>query len=221
MVKKNPNGDNLSPAGYERAQCLRGVFGTTPKQPFQTPLKIYAQGATAQGCPQSSVRMQETVAPLANDLGLVVEKNICRDNYKNLVKAIDALPASTQPVIVCWQGETIPNIATELGVSKPPIYGDNEYDAVWVIDRTSPGNPAKSFTIQYEGCTKMQKMSPTLQDETASDVTPILGIAAAVLISIGALVYFLRRRRQSDSANSLIARPDGAGSSATYESLPR
>ena len=88
---------------------------------FGTPAAIYAQ---AQKHETSSVRPIETVRPLAKMLGLTIDKDFDRDDYRNMVKEILAAKKyKSHSVLICWEHKVIPKIVQRNLV--PPTHRTN------------------------------------------------------------------------------------------------
>jgi hypothetical protein len=131
--------ESLTPRGWQRAGALVGLFapdhaaGTRSRLPTPTHLV-----ASRIGSGSTSQRPRETLLPLGERLGLAIDSRFRKDELGALVGAIGGLD---QVVLVAWEHHLIPSLASLLlgdpsGV--PPVWPDDRYDVVWVIEETAP-----------------------------------------------------------------------------------
>ena len=139
-----PNGAEnpraLTLAGWKRANALVGLFnppdGASPKPPLAKPRSLFASGS-------DSLRPKQTIAPLATALNLPV-RTFLKGQEPELVTAVKK---AEDPVLISWQHEAIPEIATLIRGSAdgiPPRWPAHRFDLVWVLDLQASG--AWSFT---------------------------------------------------------------------------
>jgi hypothetical protein len=103
------------------------VQGAAPR--FMTPAFLFATEES-----KSSNRPVETITPLSAALNLTYDDKHADDDYAKV--ASDILTNSKYAgavVLVCWHHGNIPNLATALGVAKPPAWPGTVFDRVWVI----------------------------------------------------------------------------------------
>jgi broad specificity phosphatase PhoE len=130
---------SLTPTGWDRARGLVGLFdpaGSVPRSGLARPTAIYAAGVTDDGEGQ---RTRETVAPLADALGITVNTDYGRGDEKKLVRDVTAQPGVT---LISWQHGGITEIADDFpdATPKPPQEWPNDrFDMVWVFTRTADG----------------------------------------------------------------------------------
>jgi hypothetical protein len=130
---------SLTAVGWQRAHALEGLFDPAqgnPRAGLARPDRIYAAGVTDDGEGQ---RTRETVAPLADALGIPVNTDLGRGEEKKLVKDVLAQSGST---LVSWQHNGIPEIVDDFpSVSpKPPQeWPSDRFDVVWTLTRTADG----------------------------------------------------------------------------------
>ena len=130
---------SLTATGWERAHRLVDLFDPAqgPTRPgLARPVAIYAAGATDDG---EGTRTRETVAPLADHLGVAVDTDFGSGEEKTLVRHVLAGPG---PALISWQHEEIPAIAAAFpNVSPPPPseWPDDRFDVVWTLTRTADG----------------------------------------------------------------------------------
>jgi 2,3-bisphosphoglycerate-dependent phosphoglycerate mutase len=122
---------NLSTAGQARAQELRRMFaGAGIAAIYATQYK----------------RTQQTVKPLADQLGVAVTKLEAKETAE-LVKQIRARPAG-QTIFIAGHNNTVPEIIAALGGPQMPIIPETEYDNLYVLTVPSEG-PAKLLKMKY------------------------------------------------------------------------
>mmetsp|Transcript_35936 Transcript_35936/g.111256 ORF Transcript_35936/g.111256 Transcript_35936/m.111256 type:complete len:157 (+) Transcript_35936:1347-1817(+) len=125
-------GDDLSPRGEQRANCLADHFANAGV----TALYAYTD--------KSSRRSTETLTPLSAAIQVPINATYGRDDVDGLVAGLASLPKATTAV-VCWEHDVLTEIATALGVPDAPDYPSDEYDWQWTVVR---GN----LTQADEGC---------------------------------------------------------------------
>jgi len=117
---------DLSPQGQARAECLINVFGNNGT--YVSPQKIYAQSPTPQ---RQSTRPRDTVAPLADSLGLKVDLSYTSGKVKKLSQYIMNSP--DEVILVSWGNDKIPFIAEEFGIANPPEWKKHCFDDIWIL----------------------------------------------------------------------------------------
>jgi len=120
------DGDDLSPRGYQRANCLgqRSRLGGVGL----THLFAYTDKA--------SRRSVETLQPLADATGLSIDTRFGRDDVDGLAGALADLPRDAI-ALVCWEHKVLTDIANAIGVDNPPDYGKDDYDTMWTVQEGS------------------------------------------------------------------------------------
>ena len=138
-AKGNEDDSSLTEAGWERAHRLVDLFDPaqgTPRSGLARPTAIYAAGANDDGEGQ---RTRETVAPLADKLGISVNTDFGKGDEEKLVEQVTAQPG---PTLICWQHGELPAIADAFpGVTPTPPsdWPDDRFDVVWILTRTADG----------------------------------------------------------------------------------
>ena len=127
---ENPH---LSKAGVERAQALVSFITRDPQMTsLGRPVAVFATQTTKD---DNGQRSQETVAPLAAALHLSVQTPFHGKDYADLAKLILSSAAyAGKTVVVCWNHETIPELAAAFGVTPTPAkWRGSVFDSVYVI----------------------------------------------------------------------------------------
>jgi phosphohistidine phosphatase SixA len=122
---------DLSPAGQARAQELVRMFSDT--------------GVTAIYATQYK-RTQQTVKPLADKLGLPVDKVEAKETTE-LVKQI-RLRKAGEVIFIAGHNNTVPEIIAAMGGPKLPIIPETEYDNLYILTVQSDGS-AKLIKMKY------------------------------------------------------------------------
>ncbi len=130
---------SLTAVGWERAHALVGLFDPAegdPRPGLARPQTIYAAGVTDEGEGQ---RTRETVAPLADALGLPVNTEYGKGEEKKLMKDVLELPGTT---LISWQHSEIPALTDafdSVTPAPPQEWPSDRFDVVWTFTRTSDG----------------------------------------------------------------------------------
>jgi broad specificity phosphatase PhoE len=133
-AEKPDNGPHLSPIGQQRAQALVGFFTSNPSVlEHGTPVAIYAAKPEKH---DGSLRPMETIAPLAQELGLEVNSDFSKDEFKDLANEIlDSAAFEGKTVLISWVHDTIPQLAHAFGIKpKPSDWPNESFDRVWKLE---------------------------------------------------------------------------------------
>ncbi|KAL1891992.1 hypothetical protein Sste5346_007336 [Sporothrix stenoceras] len=139
--EKPDDGNGLSAAGLQRAQCLRTVFGASSS---------YNIGYIMVMTPKSDGKRQrplDTVQPLATDLGLTVDTSCDRDDESCVKDVVDGYSGSGN-ILLCWEHDELTNIAEKLGADNVEDYPDDSFNLIW----TQPYDYSKITSITSENC---------------------------------------------------------------------
>ena len=135
----NEDDSSLTDVGWDRARRLADLFdpGQGPLRPgLARPTAIYAAGANDDGEGQ---RTRETVAPLADRLGITVDTSFGKGDEEKLVEHVIAHPG---PTLICWQHGELPAIADafpSVTPTPPTDWPDDRFDVVWTFTKTADG----------------------------------------------------------------------------------
>jgi hypothetical protein len=127
--------ESLEVRGWERAGALANLFAPANDY-FQhrllaTPRFLYASKPLRR---KGSRRPIETITPLAEKLELEINSEFERSQLVNMIADVFSRKGV---VLICWQREYIPEIASLiLGTKKvaPAIWPEERFDMVWVFD---------------------------------------------------------------------------------------
>jgi broad specificity phosphatase PhoE len=124
--------------GWQRAGAWAALFGAgLADEDYPPPARIYAADPAAPGTPErkSNKRLCETVAPLADRLGLTVDLTYGKGNEAALATALLHLDGV---VLLCWDHEGIIDILSKIPVERgdpPRRWPDGRFDTVLRFDR--------------------------------------------------------------------------------------
>jgi phosphohistidine phosphatase SixA len=130
---------HLSPDGIERAKRLALFLTTDPAMiKYGSPVAIFATGTTKH---DDGVRTQETMVPLSRKLGIQVQTPYLGKEYGALARQIlSSSLYNGRTIVICWNHETLPELAAALGVSPMPRkWKGKDFDQVYVITYAGSG----------------------------------------------------------------------------------
>jgi hypothetical protein len=139
-ARGNEDDSSLTEVGWTRAHRLADLFDPAPGAPLRPgltrPQAVYAAGANDDG---EGARTRETVAPLADRLGVTVDTGFGKGDEKALAEHVEAQQGST---LISWQHSGIPVIAeafTSVTPSPPSEWPEDRFDVIWTFTRTADG----------------------------------------------------------------------------------
>ena len=130
---------SLTRIGWDRAHRLVDLFAPaqgSPRPGLTRPATIYAAGANDEGEGQ---RTRETVAPLADRLGIPMDTSYGKGEEEALVEHVLARPG---PALISWQHSGLPEIAAafpSVTPTPPSEWPDDRFDVVWTFTKTADG----------------------------------------------------------------------------------
>jgi hypothetical protein len=130
---------SLTPTGWDRADRLVDLFDPargSPRPGLARPATIYAAEANDEGEGQ---RTRETVAPLADRLGISTDTTFGKGDEEDLVEHVIRRPG---PALISWQHGEIPAIADAFGSvspAPPSEWPDDRFDVVWTFTKSADG----------------------------------------------------------------------------------
>lgn len=133
--KGERNKESLTVRGWQRAGALTNLFvpanGHLQHPSLATPKFLYASKPLLR---KGSRRSLQTIMPLGEKLGIKVNSEYQRAEFESLLDEVFVCPGV---VLICWQREYIPNIASLILRSKkaaPADWPEDRYDMIWVFD---------------------------------------------------------------------------------------
>jgi hypothetical protein len=127
--------ESLSVRGWQRAGALTSFFtpanGDLPHPSLAIPQFLYASKPLRR---KGSRRPLETITPLAEKLAVEINSEFQLADFEKMVKAASA---QAGVVLICWQREYIPDIASVILDSKkiaPRDWPEDRFDLYWVFD---------------------------------------------------------------------------------------
>ena len=132
-IDGTPDPESLTPRGWQRAGALISLFVARPgsSAPLPTPSRLFASEL---GPHSHSRRPIETLVPLSERSGVILDEPFLQDELDQLVAALRACDGH---VLVAWEHKRIPLIANQLvGTSTgvPQVWPDDRFDLVWVFE---------------------------------------------------------------------------------------
>jgi broad specificity phosphatase PhoE len=138
-IDGTPDPESLTPRGWQRAGALVGLFVrdsvNAPANSLPRPTHLFASQIVGNG----SERPRETLLPLSERHGLVVDSRFTKAEVGALVAAVKEIDGV---VLVAWEHHLIPSIASLLlgdGSRVPQVWPDDRYDLVWVLETDQRG----------------------------------------------------------------------------------
>lgn len=130
---------SMTRIGWNRAHRLVDLFDPaqgSPRPGLARPAAIYAASANDEG---EGKRTRETVAPLADRLGIPTDTSFGKGDEEALIKRVIARPG---PALISWQHGEIPDIAEafpSVTPTPPSEWPDDRFDVVWTFTKTADG----------------------------------------------------------------------------------
>jgi hypothetical protein len=137
----NPDAGSLTPKGWQRAGALAALFGDAARAACSpgglvVPTRLFAPAVHAG---DASRRPLETLAPLADRLGIVVDTRFGKDQVGDLARAVLAIDGTA---LIAWEHHLIPALAarilgTDAGI--PAAWPDDCFDVTWAFEPVAGG----------------------------------------------------------------------------------
>ena len=138
------NKESLEVRGWQRAGALANLLapnnGHFQHASLAKPQFLFASKPLRR---KGSRRPLETLTPLAQKLALRIDSSFQRSDFENMIEEVFSCKGV---VLICWQREYIPGIASYiLGNEKiaPPIWPEDCFDMIWVFDLVSSSSKYK------------------------------------------------------------------------------
>ncbi|AZO32395.1 hypothetical protein [Mesorhizobium sp. M1B.F.Ca.ET.045.04.1.1] len=140
---------SLTVRGWQRAGAL-ACFFCNPPPPLQIPKAIVASAPIKKdGSGSRSLRPTQTITSLAQRLKIEPDTRYSKGQEK---VAGPAIGQNQAPTLVCWQHESIPDLAAEITQSTeiaPTSWDDDDYDSIWIL-RFSADEQRWSFSRELQ-----------------------------------------------------------------------
>lgn len=124
----------LTVRGWQRAGALANLFAPTNGQlqhsALATPQFLYASKPLLR---KGSRRSLQTLVPLSEKLAIKINSDFQRSEFATMIEDVFA---RNGVVLICWQREYIPAIASLILGRKnatPPDWPEDRYDMIWVF----------------------------------------------------------------------------------------
>ena len=139
-AEQSDSGDNLSCQGQNRAMQLPAVL--TKK--FGKPDYTYVPALKLDKNTTHS-RMFQTVTPLAVKYDLTINSKYDESELSDVAKSV---LKKNGTVLMVWEHSAIPDLASALGVDKPPKWKGADFDSIWIVTYASG---KAELTLEQEG----------------------------------------------------------------------
>jgi hypothetical protein len=127
-------GLQLTTKGWSRAKALPSLFSHEGLHDFGDPVALYAMKP---GSDDGSLRPEETLKYLGEELKLKIHEDNTIDDYGPMVKEImHNHDYDGKMVVVCWEHNVLEDIAVAFGVDPKPHYGKTHFDRAWLLTFT-------------------------------------------------------------------------------------
>ena len=126
--------ESLEVRGWQRAGALVNLFapanGRFQNPALASPQFLFASKPLRR---RGSRRPVETIAPLAQKLAVRIDTRFSRSETENMVEHV---VNSKGVVLICWQREYIPQIASLIlgNNAAPPDWPEDCFDMIWMFD---------------------------------------------------------------------------------------
>jgi hypothetical protein len=138
--EKADGGDNLSCQGQNRALQLANVLYQKMGKPDYTYVPALNIGKNT-----THSRMFQTVTPFAVKYDLSINSQYDADAYADVAKSV---LKKSGTVLMVWSHSEIPELASAIGVDKPPKWKGTDFDSMWIVTYASG---KAELTIDQEG----------------------------------------------------------------------
>jgi len=138
-LKGDRSKESLEVRGWQRAGALSHLFapldGHFQHPSLDRPQFLYASKPLKR---RGSRRPIETILPLAEKLGIEINSDYKRSDFDGM---LDDVFRHKGVVLICWQREYIPQIASHIlnNNRAAPDWPEDRFDMVWVFDLQKSG----------------------------------------------------------------------------------
>lgn len=141
----------LTVRGWQRAGALANLFapshGELQHPLLKTPQFLYASKPLIR---KGSRRALQTVTPLGEKLAIKINADYQRAEFERMMEDVFSRKGV---VLICWQREYIPNIASIILGKKnasPAVWPEDRYDMIWVFDLDRKTSKYKFHQVPQE-----------------------------------------------------------------------
>ena len=134
-LEGKPSKESLQPLGWQRAGALANLFAPNSRMMQNSvlakPQFLYASKPLLR---KGSMRPLQTIMPLAEKLSVPINWFYERNEIEAVLEEVFACRGV---VLMCWQREYIPAIASfilETNKGVPQEWPEDRYDMIWVFD---------------------------------------------------------------------------------------
>jgi len=143
------DGDSLTVRGWQRAGALAVLFGDPAmreQRGLEPPAQLYA---CAVGAGHASKRSEQTLAPLAQRLGLSVRTGFTKGDEAALAEALCMLEDTA---LVCWSHTVLPGLLRAIAphADLPAAWPDERFDLVFRFTRKR-GEAPRQWKVRQIG----------------------------------------------------------------------
>ena len=133
--KGERNKESLAVRGWQRAGALTNLFvpanGHCQHPALAKPQFLYASKPLLR---KGSRRPLQTITPLADKLAIKINSEFQRSDFESMIEDVFSRKGV---VLICWQREYIPDIASLILGKKniaPSEWPEDRFDMIWVFD---------------------------------------------------------------------------------------
>lgn len=130
--EKPEDGNELNDRGWERAKALPNFFHKRAEiERLGAPVALYGMAPKKK---KGSVRAIQTLKYLADDFHLRVIDDFTDEEVDEMVKEVsEKKDYDGKFVVICWNHDSMHDIAKEFGVKHAPKYSKDAFDRAWLI----------------------------------------------------------------------------------------
>jgi hypothetical protein len=136
--------ESLAVRGWQRAGAISLLFASAEiaqSRGLSVPQRLYASDPEkADKAGSKSRRPKQTLIPLAQRLGLIINVDWIKGQETKLARAVLKQPGT---ILISWQHELIPDITSAIpggNIPQTRTWDDKRFDLVWVFDLLPDGN---------------------------------------------------------------------------------
>lgn len=146
--EKPENGSELNERGWERAKALPNLFHKRGEiEKLGTPVALYGMAPKKT---KGSVRAIQTLKYVAEDFHLSVIDRFTDEDVDAMVnEVLDKKEYDGKFVVICWNHDSMKDIAKWFGVKHAPKYPKEAFDRAWLITFHGEDRPTMEDLPQH------------------------------------------------------------------------